>query len=116
MTDPTHKKFFQVAKMPWHDDDHKFGESEAEMTWDDVAKKLVPLIEDLEEDWKRLAPPPIDEYLQYIGSPIGIPLIGTVCLVDNGRCYYCQERAVYAYRSRLYCATCWLELNEDDDD
>ena len=120
MTDPTHKKFFQVAKMPWHDDDHKFGESEAEMTWNDVAKKFIPIFEEMEEDFKQLAPPgfvtSLPKYPVWEPAPVDFAMsISTVCLVDSGKCYYCQDKAVYAFRSRLYCATCWLELSEDDD-
>lgn len=129
----THKKFFPVAKMPWHTDDHKFGEGE--MTWDDVAQKFVPLFEDLEEDFKRCEPlPRLPHKVQFVrgslkvgekGKPLPAPPIlddtpypwgppqSTVCRVESGKCYYCGDEATTGFRSRLYCTTCWLALNED---
>ena len=112
-------KSFPVSKMPWHTDDHKFGES---------SEGLDRAIRELEERmggefkvFKPLPPPPIDEALahrlQYVADTlVGIPMVGTVCLIDEGRCHVCGEEAVYAFRSKLYCPTCWLAMRDDEDD
>ena len=84
--------------MPWHDDDHKFGEGK------EVTQR------ELEDLLKSFPAPSIDPYIDRFQGRIA-----TVCLVDNGKCYYCGDRAIYAFRSRLYCASCWLELDEDRD-
>ena len=90
----THRKFFPVGKMPWHTDDHKFGES-TKVTWGDVAEKLVPFIEVLEKEWK--------EWKE----------IGTIAMVEDGLCHVCGGFAVYLFMGKLYCPTCWLAWDED---
>ena len=85
-----HKKFFPVAKMPWHTDDHKFGERSPRS----VLSEIMPL-----------PAPPID--------PVFLEPIGTVALVDGGNCYFCGHRATYAFKGYLYCPTCWIALDED---
>ena len=37
----------------------------------------------------------------------------TVHIVDHGNCYFCKRPAVYAYRGKLYCAECWIDMDED---
>ena len=80
----THRNFFPVTKMPWHNDDHKFGEGAIDYS---LPNKIVPL-----------PPPPID---------------ATIALVDSGRCYVCGAFAVYLFKGKMYCSACWLAWDED---
>ncbi len=81
----THRKFFPVARMPWHSDDHKFGESV-----EGLAVEEMDVIN--------------------IFQP---PLFGSLAIVDSGRCHVCGDWADYVFRGKLYCAICWLAWDED---
>lgn len=37
----------------------------------------------------------------------------TIHIVDDGKCYYCQQPATYGFRGKLYCSECWIDLDED---
>ena len=86
----THRKIFPVAKMPWHTDDHRFGErgEDAGVQDTDVINVFQPL-----------APPPIDS---------------TIAMIDDGRCYVCGKYATYLYKGKLYCVGCWLAWDWDN--
>ena len=96
-------KSFPVSKMPWHTDDHKFGEAKG------VTQR------ELEELLKPLPPPPIDKDLNSLRTQIDnrVRSVSTVFLVDEGRCRVCGDEAVYAYLSKLYCPACWLAFRDD---
>ena len=106
--DNTHKKNFSVPKIPWHTDDHKFGESsEPKITCDGEDVK----------DWKKFDPPMIDPVLRDMTEEY--TRLHTISIVDSGKCRYCHERAVYAHMGYLYCATCWMaedngEVSKED--
>jgi hypothetical protein len=92
----THFTHFMVPKMPWHTDDHKFGEGSDK--GDD---------EGLQSADNSLTPRTTED---------GVLSAVECSLVTEGDCYYCGEPAVYSCGERLYCPECFGGLQEDRED
>ena len=84
----THQTHYTVPELPWHDKSHTFGVATDTGDADSIQQPRSPRADTL----------------------------STVALVETGKCYYCGQPALYAFRSKLYCGTCWVEgrIGEDN--
>lgn len=97
----THFTHFQVGRLPWHTDDHKFGEST-----DGDGPDADPTPEQDRGDEGDSEPERATR-----GS-----VACTYSLVDTGKCYWCPNYAFVGYGGKLYCPDCWSGLEEDRED
>ena len=122
----THFTHFTAPAMPWHTEDHKFGESSEKPIGNDVPNDNTTPEEpggdryrDSAFDEKfqgRLPDPGVDEGIEQSIRAIRDSLPSPyVTLVESGRCYYCPEPAVYGSGSKLYCLECWSAVKEDEE-
>ena len=78
-----HQTHFTVPELPWHDKEHAFGVATDTGDANSVQSTRPP-----RED---------------IFSPIE--------LVETGKCFYCGWGAIYKFKGKLYCGTCWIALD-----
>ena len=101
----THFTHFQVGKLPWHGEDHVFGEGS-----DDKDRPND------DADVADLGEPGVDKDIDLAARTAEqCVLDSTVFLVETGKCYWCRERAVYGYKGKLYCVSCWFDSDDDRD-
>ena len=99
----THFTHFQVPKMPWHSEDHKFGETSGDRPDEPLDDGTV----------KPIGEPGVDESIdEFERAARDSILASTIFLVDAGRCYWCKSRAAYGYQGKLYCFECWSDDEE----
>jgi hypothetical protein len=98
-----HFTHFQVPKLPWHTDDHKFGQSsDSREVADSGGAGDVDGGEGDDTESSH--------------STRRCVFDSPVTVVDYGKCYWCKDPAVYGYQGKLYCVDCFSGLEEDGED
>ena len=82
MAKKTHQTHFTVPALPWHNKEHTVG-----------------VATDTGNVGRVQSARPRRRYI-----------FSTVELVEAGKCYYCRHVAIYGFRGRLYCGSCWIAL------
>ena len=111
----THFTHFQVGKMPWHTEDHVFGQSSDKPPGPEQDEGGDG--PNTDSEFAPLGKPGVDEGIDksICQARDSLGNVGTVFLVDHGKCYWCTEPAVYGYKGRLYCISCWSDSDGDRD-
>ena len=113
----THFTHFTAPAMPWHDENHKFGESSDGQVDDSGEGDVREDRPNGDTPIEPIGDPGVDKDIDESIRAARASVLGpTVTLVSQGRCYYDRQPAAYGSGGKLYCIECWSAVKEDEED